>query len=329
MEKTVWWEQVRRLGITKEETLGLHLCWSASGIAFVTAASVVTVEMVAQSSTPQEDAFIGVFINKEKQPRQKIRTIPGKRKYIVYQQKSPETVRIRLVKLTEEQYGNVWITDLATDAPVTKDAIPSRHLLFVGDSLTAGYGVDGINGVSTFRTEDEDVTKAYAYQAAEMLHADSRIVAYSGNGVLSRWIPPEQDTPYTENILPEIFPYIQNEVPDLIVRNLGTNDASYVKQIPSREHAFAEKYTDFIQQLKNAFAASKILLLYGLMEQTLCEKVQETAQQCGAEFLKLPLQNPVNGMGTDGHPSVRTQQEIALYVEQYIEQMMMWRTDEQ
>ena len=60
----------------------------------------------------------------------------------------------------------------------------------------------------------------------------------------------------------------------------------------------------------------------------LCEKVQETAQRCGTEFLKLPLQNPVNGMGTDGHPGVRTQQEIALYVERYMEQMMMWRTDE-
>lgn len=159
------------------------------------------------------------------------------------------TVRIRLVKLTEEQYGNVWITNLITDAPVTRDAIPSRHLLFIGDSLTAGYGVDGINGISAFR-------------------------------------------------------------------------------IPSRERAFVEKYTDFIQQLKKVFADAKILLLYGLMEQTLCEKVQETAQRCGTEFLKLPLQNPVNGMGTDGHPGARTQQEIALYVERYMEQMMMWRTDE-
>ena len=188
--------------------------------------------------------------------------------------------------------------------------------------------MDGINGISTFRTADEDVTKTYAYQAAEMLHADSRIVAYSGNGVLSRWIAPEHDTLYTKNILPEIFPYIQNEVPDLIVCNLGTNDASYVRQIPSRERAFVEKYTDFIQQLKKVFADAKILLLYGLMEQTLCEKVQETAQRCGTEFLKLPLQNPVNGMGTDGHPGARTQQEIALYVERYMEQMMMWRTDE-
>ena len=115
----VWWEQVRILGITNKEPSGLHLCWSASGIAFVTAASVVTVEMAAQSIAPQEDAFIGVFINDEKQFRQKIRAVPGKRKYIIYQQESAETIRIRLVKLTEEQYGNVWITNLITDAPVT------------------------------------------------------------------------------------------------------------------------------------------------------------------------------------------------------------------
>lgn len=213
----------------------------------------------------------------------KIRAVPGKRKYIIYQQESAETVRIRLVKLTEEQYGNVWITNLITDAPVTRDAIPSRHLLFIGDSLTAGYGVDGINGISAFRTADEDVTKTYAYQAAEMLHADSRIVAYSGNGVLSRWIAPEQDTPYTKNILPEIFPYIQNEVPDLIVCNLGTNDASYVRQIPSRERAFVENIRIYTAA-EEGFADAKILLLYGLMEQTLCEKYRKPRSDVAQSF---------------------------------------------
>ena len=206
MEKMVWWEQVRILGITNKEPSGLHLCWSASGIAFVTAASVVTVEMAAQSIAPQEDAFIGVFINDEKQFRQKIRAVPGKRKYIIYQQESAETIRIRLVKLTEEQYGNVWITNLITDAPVTRDAIPSRHLLFIGDSLTAGYGVDGINGISTFRTADEDVTKTYAYQAAEMLHADSRIVAYSGNGYYPAGLPRSRIHLIRKTFFPKFFP---------------------------------------------------------------------------------------------------------------------------
>ena len=74
-----------------------------------------------------------------------------------------------------------------------------------------------------------------------------------GMGVLSRWIAPEQDTPYTKNILPEIFPYIQNEVPDLIVCNLGTNDASYVRQIPSRERAVCRKIYGFYTAAEEGF----------------------------------------------------------------------------
>lgn len=325
MEKLTQLVQVRKLGLTSDETSGIRLLWSASGIAFETEARDVVVEMMACSNTPQEDAFVGVFINDEMQYRHKIRAKPGKREYAVFHQDLVETVRIRLVKLTEEQYGKVWITGLITDAYVRADSIPGHHILFVGDSITAGYGVDGTDGLSAFCTEEEDVTKAYAYQVSEMLNADSRIVAYSGNGVLSRWIPPEQDMPDTDSILPEIFPYIQSNKPDLIVCNLGTNDASYVKQIPSRERAFIEKYTEFIRRLKNAFDDTKILLLYGTMEQTLSEAVRETARRCGADFLKLPMQNPKNGKGTDGHPSVVTQKEIAECVKTYIEQMMMWR----
>lgn len=59
------------IGNYKQRTVRVTPCWSVSGIAFVTAASVVTVEMAAQSIAPQEDAFIGVFINDEKQFRQK------------------------------------------------------------------------------------------------------------------------------------------------------------------------------------------------------------------------------------------------------------------
>ena len=58
------------------------------------------------------------------------------------------------------------------------------------------------------------------------------------------------------------------------------------------------------------------------------KKYRKPRSDVAQSFLKLPLQNPVNGMGTDGHPGARTQQEIALYVERYMEQMMMWRTDE-
>ena len=99
--------------------------------------------------------------------------------------------------------------------------------------------------------------------------------------------------------------------PDYIVINLGTNDASYTRRVPEREEAFVEKYRAFVQRLQEAFPDSPILLLYGVMEQTLMERVKEVAEQCKVEFLPLPLQAPEDGMGAAEHPSERTQEKMA------------------
>ena len=250
------------------------------------------------------------------------------------------------MKLTEEQYGKVWISGIRLDGRVwispasfsdtveengeqeestvlSGNAKQKPHLLFIGDSITAGYGVDGVNGESAFCTEEEDVTKAYAYKTAEKLGAEKTIICFSGNGVLSRWIPAEENQPLTEQILPEIFPYEEVKRciastkqkgecdPDYIVINLGTNDASYTRRVPEREEAFVEKYRAFVKCLQEAFPDSPILLLYGVMEQTLLERVKEVAEQCKVEFLPLPLQSPEDGMGAAEHPSEGTQEKMA------------------
>ena len=180
-----------------------------------------------------------------------------------------------------------------------------------------------MNGESAFCTEEEDVTKAYAYKTAEKLGAEKTIICFSGNGVLSRWIPAEENQPLTEQILPEIFPYEEVKrsialtkqkgecAPDYIVVNLGTNDASYTRRVPEREEAFVEKYRAFVQCLQEVFPDSPLLLLYGVMEQTLMERVKEVAEQCKVEFLPLPLQAPEDGMGAAEHPSERTQEKMA------------------
>ena len=60
----------------------------------------------------------------------------------------------------------------------------ARKIEIIGDSITAGYGVDDVkeNG---FSTATEDVTKTYAYKTAAALQADYSVVAYSGHGIVS------------------------------------------------------------------------------------------------------------------------------------------------
>ena len=337
--------EIRTFGITEREEKGLRLCWSASGIEFTTAAKEIVIEMEGESKGREEDAFFAVFVNGERM-QYKVQVFPGKKECVLYPESTEGEVSIRLLKLTEEQYGKVWISGIRLDGRVWispdsfSDTVEEKgaqggravqsgnmkqkpHFLFIGDSITAGYGVDGVNGESAFCTEEEDVTKTFAYKTAEKLGAEKTIICFSGNGVLSRWIPAEENQPLTEQILPEIFPYEEVKrsialtkqngecAPDYIVINLGTNDASYTRRISEREEAFVEKYRAFVQRLQEVFPDSPILLLYGVMEQTLMERVKEVGEQCKVDFLPLPLQAPEDGMGAAEHPSERTQEKMA------------------
>lgn len=322
--QAMWQQNVRQVGITEMRPEGLQLCWSASGIEFETKARNVSVEIESESTCGQEDAFLGVFYNGNCRWEKRIRIMPGRRWYEIGTDGISQNRKIGLLKLTEEQYAKVRILSVKADAPVFPTAKPERSILFVGDSLTAGYGVTGKDGISVFQTADEDVTLAYAYLAGAALGVATSIVAYSGNGVLSRWIPPEVDAPRTDDILPEIFPYAKMETPDLIVCNLGTNDASYTRKIAQREDAFVKAYIAFIERLHQAAPDAQIILAYGLMERTLCERVREVAERCHIDFLELPLQNESYGMGTDGHPCAKTQQETAEYLQMYIRKKKKW-----
>ena len=55
----------------------------------------------------------------------------------------------------------VSYTHLDTDGNIKPTEPKERKLLFIGDSITAGYGVNGEQSDTVFTTKTEDVTKAY------------------------------------------------------------------------------------------------------------------------------------------------------------------------
>lgn len=322
--KKDWKDSVRVIGPVENINGVLCLKWSASGVEFVTDARKVEAVIVSEWILPEETAWLGVIINDEEKPYKKIAASQKKERCVIYQSKEKTRVRIRLVKLTEEQYGRIGLADLSADGEMLPVGSPDRKILFIGDSITAGFGVDGIDGISEFTTTDEDVTAGYAWQTARALGTDSRIIAYSGNGVLSRYIPPEQDVPLTTALLPDIFPYDLDYDPSFIVCNLGTNDASYTRGIPEREEMFVKRYTEFITRLSRTYAGADILLVYGMVEQTLWPCVKETASLCSTFCMKLPLQDKRDGIGAQGHPNRITHKKTAGILEEYIRTIKGW-----
>ncbi len=272
--------------------------WSASGFQFVFLGKSITLQ-ISSHHTLYGPVILAVFIDNELY--QNIDLKEGSQTYSLSFAK-PESMHVKIIQITELQYGFFELEEIQTDGEISKLDKPSESILWVGDSLSAGYGLEADTTPLVFNTHFEDCTHAYPYLVSNALNTLPIIIAYSGNGILSRWIPETEEKPNTEDILPSIFPYDLSENPSWVIINLGTNDASYTRGIPEREQRFQELYIDFILKIKTKFPNAKFLLCYGLMEKSLLSSVQKVALETSSLFLSFDTATEKDGLCFASHP---------------------------
>ena len=222
-----------------------------------------------------------------------------------------------------------------TDAGARMTATePKAKLIeFVGDSITCGYGVNGVLG-DLFSTQNEDATKAYAFLAARELGCDYSMVAMSGHGVISGYT--EGNVPLTSQLVMPYYEtlgrcYTEDEAfspqktawdfrrtADILVVNLGTNDSSYCREIPERRQAYADAYVRMLYVLRAKNPHAKIWCTLGVMDQTVYDNMEEAVARYRSETkdgavytLKFDLQRPEDGFSVDWHPTASTQEKAA------------------
>lgn len=318
-----WHNTIRDLGIVHFDGSKLELEWSASGIEFETSDQEIRIQLEAVYELEIHKPFLGVFVNNGCETKfHKIEVDKGIHTYTLLKNDKQERVVVSVVKLTEKQYNRLFVTNLMGNTKPTAEK--NRKMLFIGDSITAGYGIDGINGISVFNTPEQDVCKTHGYLLKEYFDADAQIVAYSGNGIVSHWISEEIDTALDTDLMPAIFPYGHTFNPNIIVMNLGTNDASYTRCIKQRERDYVNAYCDFVKQLQKEYPNTPILLGYGVMEETLRSCVKEVASICDTYYLPIPLQDERDGLGACGHPTPITQRKMFELYKKKIQEIMDW-----
>lgn len=140
---------------------------------------------------------------------------------------------VELRKRSEALFGSIFIGNITTDGTLGEDSRYNRKIEFIGDSITVGYGMDGVLPC-TNTAELEDNPNTYAVLAANSLKAEYDIVAWSGIGLTrntaygspggpimtSRW------TKYGAQDADDSYTFPSSEVPDAVVIALGTNDFS-------------------------------------------------------------------------------------------------------
>ncbi len=244
---------------------------------------------------------------------------------------------IRIVKLSEVSDSTFGIVSVDAVGMISPLVATEKKIEFIGDSITCGYGVDGVLGEDVYQTSNEDCTKAYAYKTAELLGMDYSLVSMSGYGIVSGYTGdgvknPGQTLPqyyktlgncyghFAGTVAPSSVAWDFSEfVPDYVVINLGTNDFSYCGADEERRREYIEGYKEFLKVVRECNPYAKIVCVLGIMGTDLCGSMETAVAEYSAEngdnyitTMRFTEQDQaLDGIAVDWHPSDKTHTKAA------------------
>ena len=262
------------------------------------------------------------------------------------------TVRLMYVIEGYEFFPEFWgfVLDEGRQL-VETPVLPSRKIEFIGNSITCGYGNEGLNKFEHFDYATENHYYSYASITARNLDAQHWVVARSGIGAYRNYDGPKTGNP--ESNMPAQYEYTgyawQPELrkeptflkekwdfsryqPDVICINLGTNDLStsnYDLKL------LKQGYQKLLKMVRQHNPKSKIVFLTGSMlyNQELQTAVQmlneiaDEAQKAGdKEVYRFDMAH-IEGdvfLGNDWHPNVYQDEKMAGELTAYLRKLMGW-----
>ena len=188
----------------------------------------------------------------------------------------PHTVEVRKRNSPRSSTAGLVSLELTDGTKLVPPQTKDKLIEFVGDSLTVGYSAADVNKTeSAWSTKTEDGTKTYAKQVADALNAEYMVTAISGRGVVMN------NSGGSGYLMPEIYPeldiynnpgisYDFAQQPDVIVINLGTNDATNASLDIA---AFKTGAANFLQLVREKNPNAKIIWAYGMRSDKMTTQV--------------------------------------------------------
>lgn len=240
---------------------------------------------------------------------------------------------VRLVRVNESTAGvTSFISDPMVDgALLAPPAAPQKRLLVIGDSITAGYGVEGKNESCHYALDTSNQQLTYAALAANTLGADLHVIAWSGIGA---WRTYGEKSPIKPSILARYPRSLADDgasvwdpslyTPAAVLINIGTND--YWDGSATDAYHFA--MANFIAKVQSDYKGKPIYLIVSPM---LTSKVRELQKQVltalindKVKVIDLGEHNSAEGFGCDYHPNSTTHVRLSKLLEQKLKTDLKW-----
>jgi len=244
---------------------------------------------------------------------------------------------IILQKRTEGEQGTFSILAFETDGRFLQaGGQKGRHIEFVGDSYTCGYGTEASGRDEPFRPEEENANLTYASILGRYFDAGVNLVSHSGRGITRNYGDGDPGNTMPVRYLrtldgnpsfmwdPSSAPY----KPDIVVIYLGTNDFSTGRQ-PLLESWLAD-YKGLLQTIRSWYGPDvPVLCAAAPSGREMGGYVEKAARECGLPnvhwmAIESGAYNMENDLGASWHPNYGGQRKVASSLAPYIATLTGW-----
>lgn len=299
--------------------------WPGSAIEFRFEGTKAAINIASQAQT----RFVVTVDDKT----QDLWTNAGNHNYVLSSNLTSGTHTVRLTRVNESTAGATsFISDPQVDgALLTPPQIPQKKLLVIGDSITAGYGVEGTSASCHYTLDTSNQQLTYAALAANALGADLHAIAWSGIGA---WRSYGEKTPTNPTILVRYSRALAEDAtsawnpsqytPDAILINIGTND--YWDGSVTDDYRLAME--NLIAKVQSDYNNKPIYLIVSPM---LTNKIHDAQKAVLTTLIKdsikvidLGVSDGSEGFGCDYHPNSITHARLGKALEKILKTDLSW-----
>lgn len=246
-----------------------------------------------------------------------------------------------LQKRTEGDQGRFTVHSFLTEGEVLQaNGRKSRHIEFIGDSYTCGYGTESDNRDDPFRPETENCNLTYAAIAARYFDADYTLVSHSGQGICRNYddygkgyhMPDRYSQVFDGAREPKWEADMVDYRPDLVVIYLCTNDFSTSRQ--PQELVFARRYIELLNKVKAYYGEDMpILCMASNVTPFSFDYIRNACLMSGLKNVSYMgmtdnVHNRTTDLGASWHPNYKGQIKVASNVIPYISSITGWEMEE-
>lgn len=342
----------------------LTLFWTASGFECHVTGSELWVEV--EVTYDMYEPWFSYTVNEEWIGRQML--VAGRYWIPLFRGMTPDKVkRVRFFKDLQAMSGDgnsyIHIHALRHDGEFLPVAEKKLKIEFIGDSITSGEGAIGAKEEEDWIPMFFSSIRTYAYMTAKEMDAEYRVFSQSGWGVHNTWDNSTKGAiPKYYKEICSLMPGAENErlggkqthdfeswQPDIVVINLGTNDASsfeqpeWVDEMTGERHQmrknadgtycqedlkkFEHAVMAFLHMIRECNPKAQIIWCYGMLGLSFQQPIMNAissyikeAEDQKVTYLQLPNTDETN-VGARCHPGYLCHQQAAETLTKYMRQL--------